>query len=269
MSIVSSGFDAAHHAVSQAASTDFLILIDGDNWLVDNFVFDFILYDSYDKMDRNTVLNFKSINKINGLMYENGGVKIWPRHILANLQSHENSASHESNIDFCYSEKYRYVSKPEILSITDQSTSCAQAFSGGFRETVKQCLNSGVRFNSVDEFLSAGNIKLKQEKIFALTNIGADVQNGKWSIYGARLAFWNMWFNPNFKIENINDVDALTEFANSFGGLDVLIDFVDDLFEKDVDELKFGIPFTNFGAIHSDFIRNTFNAIHGTPFSHV
>lgn len=244
-------------------------MIDGDNWLVDNFVYDFILYDSPDEIDTNTVLNYKSANKINGLVYENGGVKIWPRHIVSDLKSHENSASDESKIDFCYSTKYRYKSKPELLSITDQSASPVQAFAGGFRETVKQCLNSGVRFGSIDDFKSAHNIRLKQEKLFALTNIGSDVQNGKWSIYGARLAFWNMWFNPGFQIENINDVKALYEFANSFGSLDVLINFVDDLFEKDTILDQFGFPIENLNTAQNDFIRSTFSHVHGTPFSYV
>jgi hypothetical protein len=261
------GFDAAHNAVGEIAETPYVILIDGDNWLCDDFVYDCLVHD--DELSPTSVVNFGCINKINGLVYENGGVKIWPKDILLNLQSHENSIEENTKIDFCYSNRYSYNSNRAILSITDQATTPQQAFAGGFREAVKQSLNSGIKFNSPSDFMAFRGVKMKQEKLFALLNIGADVQNGKWSIYGARLAFWSIWFNKDFNFQIINDLGALHQMANAFGELTNLCDFVDELLTTDITESLFGFPLEKFTAQQSLYIKDTFMFLKGTAFGYV
>jgi hypothetical protein len=258
------GFDAAHKAVGELAETEYVILIDGDNWLVDDFIYDFIVKDN--EIAPNVVVNFACLNKINGLIYENGGVKIWPRDIILNLNSHENSDSDNSKIDFCYSTKYVYASNKTMLSITDQSTTPHQAFAGGFREAIKQSLNKGIMFDNVEQFQKSPSLKMKQEKLFALMNVGSDVQNGRWSMYGARLAFWNVWFNEDFNIETINDLDALYTMVNAFGDLSNLIDYVDDLLSNEMTMGHFGIPLEKFTPAQCDYIKSTFINLPGTAF---
>ena len=255
------GFDAAHRAVGEIATTEYVIVIDGDNWLTDDFIYDcFIEQD----LDSNTVLNFGCINEINGLVYENGGVKIWPRHLLLNLQSHENASSDNVKYDFCYSDRYFYESnKNIILSITVQNSSFEQAFTSGFRETIKQCMIDGVRVESIEEFKKNPKYKNKCKKLFSLLNVGIDVPNGIWSVYGARIAFWNMWNNYIFDINSINDIDNMYSYARDYKK-----SIGDDIVNRCHDFCVScagnpDIPIMNFTEDQSKFFKSTFSNLRG------
>jgi hypothetical protein len=102
------GFDAAHRAVGEIAETEYVIVVDGDNWVHDEFVYDFIIDKRF--MQPHNAINFASINKINGMIYENGGVKLWHRDTLKQLNSHENSDAENTKTDFCFSSAYNYLS---------------------------------------------------------------------------------------------------------------------------------------------------------------
>jgi hypothetical protein len=66
------GFDAAHRAVGEASSTERTVVVDGDNWLNDDALFDIMFKRSLIEGDQ--VVSYASINMINSLIYGNGGV---------------------------------------------------------------------------------------------------------------------------------------------------------------------------------------------------
>ena len=173
------GFDAAHKAAAEEASTDFFITVDGDNKVEPSFleakIDDHLVIEDH-------VLSFASKNNINGLIYGNGGLKIWPRKYVQNMSFHERENG-ESIVDFCWADEYK---QKNILSSENfQNGSAYQAFRAGFREGVKMSLDRGNRIDP--EMFSQKIVKDNLIRLKIWCTIGADVEYGDWAIYGARL----------------------------------------------------------------------------------
>jgi hypothetical protein len=68
----------AHKAAAKISDTDMFYVVDGDAWIVDGWTFDFqpTLY------DRDCAYVWSSINPVNDLTYQNGGVKLFNKKIL-------------------------------------------------------------------------------------------------------------------------------------------------------------------------------------------
>ena len=96
------GSDAAHKAAADASSTDYFVLIDGDN-IPDSDFFNQAL----EIPEKPSVFRWKARNAINGLMYGNGGMSIWSRNFAYSMRSHENSDGQDrNNVEFCFDENY-------------------------------------------------------------------------------------------------------------------------------------------------------------------
>ena len=72
------GIFEAHKAAANLASTDMFYVVDGDAWLVDEWQFDF----QPGIFDRDCAYVWSSINPVNDLTYQNGGVKLLSKKIL-------------------------------------------------------------------------------------------------------------------------------------------------------------------------------------------
>ena len=72
------GIFNAHKAAAKLAKTDMFFVVDGDAWLVDNWQFDF----QPGIFDRDCAYVWSSINPVNNLTYQNGGVKLFSKSIL-------------------------------------------------------------------------------------------------------------------------------------------------------------------------------------------
>lgn len=77
------GIFQAHKAAAKLSETDMFYVVDGDAWLVDDFTFDF----QPTLFDRDCAYVWSSINPVNGLKYQNGGVKLFNREILLKKRS--------------------------------------------------------------------------------------------------------------------------------------------------------------------------------------
>jgi hypothetical protein len=98
------------------------------------------------------------------------------------MQTHE-AAGDGEGMEFCW--KLNYIQLNDTFSEVHQTASPFQAFRAGFREGVKMSLDQGKRIRA-DEFKDRiwwGNYNRLQ----TWCNIGSDVENGLWAIYGARL----------------------------------------------------------------------------------
>lgn len=200
------GFDAAHKACANQSETDRFITIDGDN-IVDAKMFDMSINipEKYAKC----ALSWNSTNAINGLVYGNGGVKLWTKDFVLNMKSHEAAENDAEKLDFCWDNQYLQLNS--ILSTTYTNGSAFQAFRAGFREGVKMTLDQGGKVDKVKMRTIIHDANLKRLMVWAC--VGADVEYGLYSIYGTRLGIYMANIHEGFDLANISDYDWFKNFG--------------------------------------------------------
>jgi hypothetical protein len=204
------GSDAAHKAAANASTTDRFVLIDGDNIPDPEF---FNLQLKLDKDSSNKVFRWKARNAINGLMYGNGGLSCWTKEFVYAMKTHENSDGSEANdVEFCFYPDYWAMH--DCYSTTYPNATPFQAWRAGFREGVKMCLDRGKRPGLVDFEVKVHN--RNYDHLCIWQTVGADVDNGFWSIYGARLGTWMTMLNKEWDYRQVQDFDALGELWKEF-----------------------------------------------------
>jgi hypothetical protein len=251
------GSDSAHKAAGRESDTERFILIDGDN-MPDEKFFDMQL-DFRDKDPKYKLAQFrwKAINSINGLRYGNGGMSSWTKTYVENMKTHEHQTEGDVSriADFCLdSSDNLYWAMYDCYSTTYPNYTPFQAWRAGFREGVKMCLNRGL-VPSVEEFKeTVASRNLNNLTIWH--NIGKDVDNGIWAMYGSRmgtymtlLTDWNahnvQWFDNYLELwDKHKDDDPEIEAAN----------IGDDLSDK------LGLPMCMFSAEQSKFFKRHYSA---------
>jgi hypothetical protein len=200
------GSDAAHKAAAELSETDRFISVDADNIVDPNF-FDIELDFDHPKLHGKAV-SWAASNYINGLEYGNGGLKCWPKEYVLSMRTHENAdAGDERNqVDFCWEDSY--VQMTNQYSVTYPNGSPKQAFRAGFREGVKMGLSQGGKVDP-DNFRKSiwwGNYK----RLITWCSVGADVENGLWAMYGARLGCYKTNLT-DWDYVNVRDFDYLNK----------------------------------------------------------
>jgi len=249
------GSDAAHKAAGEASDTERFILIDGDNMPTEDF---FNMQLDYTGLPENYKLaqyRWRAINSINGLRYGNGGISSWTKTYVANMKTHEHSEGNDTTtVDFCLdSSDNLYWAMHDCYSTTYPNYTPFQAWRAGFREGVKMCLVGGKR-PSVDQFketVSSRNLN----NLTIWHNVGRDIENGDWAIFGARYGTWQTMIEH----WNIQDVQW-------FDNLAILWDHVKDLnpirnAESIGDHLrdKLGLPICTLTSDQSKFFKRHYN----------
>ena len=175
------GFDSAHKACANLTTKDRFVTIDGDNMIDDAFFnMEFQVPDDIE----DCVFSWAARNHVNGLKYGNGGLKCWPKQFVLDMKTHENADDKNAAVDFCWDVKY--IQFDDTYCTTYTNGTPFQAFRGGFREGVKMTLDRGrkVRLPEMEaNTLWHGNVK----RLEIWASVGADVENGLWSVYGTRL----------------------------------------------------------------------------------
>lgn len=173
------GSDAAHKACANISETENFITIDGDT-IIDPKFLEVVL--DLDDLKATPEHQFSWAGKIdvNGLMYGNGSIKMWTREFVNNMQTHENTdGAAETQVEFCYFDNYLQLNENYSTSII--SSTPQQAWRAGFREGVKMSLNRGAPIEDLETLWWQN-----YNRLCIWTMVGADVENGLWSIYGAR-----------------------------------------------------------------------------------
>lgn len=250
------GSDAAHKAAAEASDTDRFILIDGDNMPQEDFFNLTLNFTNLEPNFKRAQFRWKAINNINGLRYGNGGMSSWTKEYVMNMKTHETSkGDHATQVDFCMdSQDNLYWAMYDCYSTTYPNHTPFQAWRAGFREGVKMVLDRGAK-TSVNDFVE----RVASRNLNNLTiwhNVGLDVENGIWAIYGARLGTymtmltdWEytdvMWFD-NFPIlwEEHKDKDPERE-ATMLG-----VPLHD----------KLGLPTCTLDKAQSKFFKRHYNA---------
>jgi len=185
------GSDAAHKAAGRWSDTERFILIDGDNMPDESFFNLQLDFTDKDPKYKKAQFRWKAINAINGLRYGNGGMSSWTKTYVKEMQTHEHQKDGDLArvADFCLdSADNLYWAMHDCYSTTYPNYTPFQAWRAGFREGVKMCLNRGA-VPTIDEFKeTVASRNLNNLTIWH--NVGADVENGMWAIYGARLGTW-------------------------------------------------------------------------------
>ena len=203
------GSDAAHKAAADASTTDRFVLIDGDN-IPDTEFFNLQL--TLDDNNADKVFRWKARNTINGLMYGNGGLSCWTKEFVYAMKTHENTDGSEANdVEFCF--YLDYWAMHDCYSTTYPNATPFQAWRAGFREGVKMCLNRGKR-PTLQEFENKV-VSRNYDHLCIWQTVGADVDNGFWSIYGARLGTWMTMLN-NWDYRDVQDFDKLAVLWEEF-----------------------------------------------------
>jgi len=175
------GFDAAHKAAAEMSETDRFITVDGDTLVGDDFLKMTLRYNEEEYGGH--VFAWASENSVNGLVYGNGSLKCWPKEQTLDMQTHETTDDEQASIEFCWS--IPYMSMEDCYSVTYPAATPYHGFRAGFREGVKMALHGGKIVPPDEMFDTIWRGNAQNMKVWM--SIGADVENGLWAIYGARL----------------------------------------------------------------------------------
>jgi hypothetical protein len=194
------GFDSAHKACAMQSETERFITVDGDN-IVDSRFFDMSI--NIPIKYENHVLSWNSVNGVNGLVYGNGGLKLWTKDWVMKMRSHENATNEAEKLDFCWDSTYLQLNS--IWSTTYPNGSAFQAFRAGFREGVKMTLDRGAKVDKVKMQSIVHDTNFKRLLIWSC--VGADVENGLYSILGTRTGIYCANIEEGFDLSLISDYD--------------------------------------------------------------
>ncbi len=203
------GSDAAHKACAEISETEYFVTVDGDNQIDPDFL---TVEIDLDRLGLTSDYVFSWCGKVhvNGLMYGNGGLKLWNKSFVKNMRTHEASDGSDprSLVEFCFDNKYYHLNENYSTSYTNATP--LQAFRAGFREGVKMSLNQGAKVNDI-KTVWWQNL----ERLLIWCSVGADVENGLWSIYGAREGCY-LTNCTDWDYTQVRDFEYLTELWSDF-----------------------------------------------------
>lgn len=243
------GFDKAHKVCAQESKTERLVIIDGDNSFI---ISPDQVNISKELLSSNYVLSYSSVNSINGLIYGNGGIKSWPKDLLLKLKSHEESENEQDAVDFCFTAPYYQIS--ETPTVSKVNITAKQAFRAGYREGIKMCLDKGkpIKYKKGDQ-LDKLIVKSNFFRLKTWCELGRDVPNGDWAIFGARRGALDLLSHCDH-FQNIRDYDWFENRWNSeYSGLDPLQHLI--ITGKKLRD-NFGLHFEDLSTEHSARIKS-------------
>ncbi len=202
------GSDHAHKAAADLSETDWFIGVDADN-IVNSKFFDVDLDMSNETVK---VYSWLGRNRLNGLLYGNGGLKIWNKQFVYDMKSHEASDSDRAQVDFCWEDGY--VQFKKCFSETVITGSPFQAWRAGFREGVKMTLLDGVKVPPMEikERIWWHNI----HRLRMWSTVGSHEENGIYAVYGARLGTW-LANCTDWNYIEVRDFEILRGIWNQYG----------------------------------------------------
>ena len=204
------GSDAAHKAAAAMSETERFITVDADNIVLEDF---FNIELDMDKIGANHVISFAAKNIVNGLVYGNGGIKMWPVEVVNAMRTHEAAPESDkaAQVDFCWN--IQYVQMNNWYSWVYNNGSPLQAWRAGFREGVKMGLEGG---DVVDPSKLKDIFRENYRRLMVWMTVGDDIENGLWAIYGARLGcHMTNILRHEWDWKNVRDFDWLSDYFNN------------------------------------------------------
>lgn len=124
---------------------------------------------------------FSNRNLVTGIESMAGGMKVWPRTLLASFPSRQTD---ELAHDPC--RVFRCWQMPEIASDSEPASDEA-AFAMGWREVIRLNLVGGRVLPRLSDTLHAIS-SVNRSRLLVWLSVGADHQYGDWTVLGARMA---------------------------------------------------------------------------------
>jgi len=237
------GFDSAHKAAAEKAETDFFISVDGDNILDEGFLLETL---DWTKTNKKAVHRWRARNNVNGLVYGNGGLVGWSKETCLQMKTHENAETEENQIDFCWGVPHENLHN--CYSTTMINSNAKQAFIAGYREGVKMSTEKG-------KPIPAGNFRTIWKNNLRILStwcsVGADVENGKYAMLGARMGCFYTVIEDNdiFKIRDLDDMQKYFE-ETTIENIDHELLMFGNSLRQQID-----IPIAEFNETDSRFYR--------------
>ena len=199
------GSDAAHKACAELSETEYFVTVDADNIIDPKFLEVEIDLDELGLTSEN-VFSWCGKVHVNGLMYGNGGLKLWTRKFVNEMKTHENSdpADVKGLVEFCFDDRYYQFNENYSESFTNSTP--FQAWRAGFREGVKMSLNQGDKVDSLKTVWWQN-----YHRLLIWCNIGEDVEHGIWSMLGAREGCY-LTNCTDWNYANVRDFEYLTQY---------------------------------------------------------
>ncbi len=248
------GSDAAHKACADISETEYFVTIDGDNIIDTEFLQQEIDIEQLG-LTPDHVFSWCGNVHVNGLQYGNGGLKLWTRKFVNNMKTHENSNADDTKglVEFCFDEKYYQFNDSYSISYTNASP--FQAWRAGFREGVKMSLNEGAKHVDVKNIWWQNLDRLR-----IWCSIGADVENGNWSMLGARMGCY-MTMCTDWDYTNVRDFKYLTDYWKDEKVAD--LDVASELFRYGNNiRSELNLDIADIDALGSKFFKSVY---HNTP----
>lgn len=245
------GSDTAHKACARIAETDRFIIVDGDNIVKNEFINSEILLP--DEFNQNSVISWSAKNVINGLIYGNGGIKSWHKNTVFSMKTHENANEDdiESQVDFCWKVEYYQVN--ECMSIVHNNATPYQAWRAGFREGVKMSLINGKK-PTLDEFHKI--FWKNKDRLLIWMMVGDDVDNGYYSILGARQALY-MLMCTDWNYIDVRDFDKLKDIFEK-NEKDTFMNIAESVADELNDRINLDIPKNYLTDKQSAFFKQVY-----------
>ena len=190
------GIYNGHKECARQAMTENFYVIDAD--AIREPTFDFSFEPEWHQQDH--IFVWRAKNPINGLIYGNGGVKLFPTQIVREAD--------DWLIDFTTSVAGKFVPKLEISNINGFNYNAFGSYKSAFRECTK--LASKIIHNQKDEET--------ETRLHIWCTVGADKPYGKEAIQGAiEGKAWGLQYRDNPEmLDKVNDFEWLEwKFTNS------------------------------------------------------
>jgi hypothetical protein len=199
------GSDAAHKACAALSETEYFVTVDADN-IVDEKFLEVEIDITKLGLTPDHVFSWCGRVHVNGLMYGNGGLKLWTRKFVNAMRTHENSDPTDTKglVEFCFDDKYYQFNENYSESFTNATP--FQAWRAGFREGVKMSLDQGAKVADLSTIWWQN-----YHRLLIWSTIGTDVDNGIWSIIGAREGAY-LTNCTDWDYANVRDFDYLTDY---------------------------------------------------------
>lgn len=250
------GSDAAHKACADLSETEYFITVDADNIIDQEFLNVEVDYEELGLTPEH-VFSWCGKVHVNGLMYGNGGLKMWTRKFVHNMKTHEASedGDERGKVEFCFDDKYHQFNENYSISYTNATP--WQAWRAGFREGVKMSLDQGAKVEDIRKTWWQNFDRLR-----VWCSVGADVENGLWSVYGARAGLYKTMCT-DWNYAEVRDFEWLNSYWNEIESevaMAGLQDSIEDLGNKLRSEL--GIEIAELDANGSKFFKALY---HNSP----
>ena len=169
------------------------------------------------------------------------------------MRTHENAPDDNphAQVDFCWDTQY--IQMNGTFSTIHNNATPQQAWRAGFREGVKMALDQGVRPDY--EGFKRNHWK-NLHRLYIWLMVGADVENGRWAIHGAREGLYKTMCT-DWDYINVRDFEYLNDYWDSKDISD-MEEQTEDLGAKLIHELDIPIAEECLNAQQSAFFKSVY-----------